>query len=75
MHGDFFHFTIKKICLTYDQGVSSWHNGKSARLWNRIKQVQTPVMLLRSLLDKYPWERSEAPYSSNYGLARKQQKK
>ena len=30
--------------------------------------VWTPVALLHSLLDKYPWERYEAPYSPSYGL-------
>ena len=30
--------------------------------------VVTPVTLLRSLSDKYPWERYEPPHSPIYGL-------
>ena len=37
-------------------------------LQNHSKQVHTPVALLRSLLDKYPWERYEPPYPPSYGL-------
>ena len=32
------------------------------------KRVRTPVTLLRSLSDKYPWERYEPPYPPSYGL-------
>ena len=32
------------------------------------KRVRTPVALLRSLSDKYPWERYEPPYPPSYGL-------
>ena len=32
------------------------------------KRVRTPVALLRSLSDKYPWERYEPPYPLSYGL-------
>ena len=39
-----------------------------ARLQNRSKRVRTPVVLLRSLSDKYPWERCESPYPPSYGL-------
>ena len=48
--------------------VSSWCNGLSGGMWNRSKRVQTPVALLRSLSDKYLWERYEPPYSPSYGL-------
>ena len=41
---------------------------KTAGLQNRTKQVQTPVALLRSLLNKYPWEKYEPPYPHSYGL-------
>ena len=34
----------------------------------RSKRVQTPVPLLHSLSDKYPWERYEPPYLSSCGL-------
>ena len=30
--------------------------------------VRTPVALLRSLSDKYPWERYETPYPPSYWL-------
>ena len=49
-------------------GVSSWCNGKSDGLRNHTKQVHTPVTLLHSLSDKYPWERYEPPYPPSYGL-------
>ena len=48
-------------------GMSSWFNGYNNRLQNRSKRVQTPVALLRSLSDKYPWERYEPPYPPSYG--------
>ena len=32
------------------------------------KRVRSPVALLRSLSDKYPWERYEPPYPPSYGL-------
>ena len=54
---------MKIIC-----GVSSWCNVWSAGLQNRSKRVQTPVALLRSLSDKYPWERYESPYPPNCEL-------
>ena len=40
----------------------------SDSLQNCSKQVRTPVALLCSLLDKYPWERYESPYRPSYGL-------
>ena len=43
--------------------VSSWHNGLSARLQDCSMWVQTPVALLCSLSDKYPYE---LLYSSSY---------
>ena len=43
-------------------GVSTWCNGLTDGLWNRCKQVCTPVALLRSLLGKYPRERYEPLY-------------
>ena len=49
-------------------GVSSWCNGYSAGLRNRSKRVRTQVALLRSLSDKYSWERYEPPYPPSYGL-------
>ena len=33
-----------------------------------VSWVQTPVSLLFSLSDKYPWERYEPPYPPSYGL-------
>ena len=48
-------------------GVSLWCNGKSDVLQNGSKRVQTPVMLLCSLSDKYPLERYESPYPPSYG--------
>ena len=41
---------------------------KSDGLRNRSTRVRTPVALLRSLSDKYPWERYEHPYPPSYGL-------
>ena len=37
-------------------------------LRNRSKRVRTPVALLRSLSEKYPWERYEPPYPPSYRL-------
>ena len=37
-------------------------------LRNCIERVRTPVALLRSLSDKYPWERYEPPYPPSYWL-------
>ncbi len=37
-------------------------------LWNCSMRVRTPVALLRSLSDKYPWEKYEPPYSPSYRL-------
>ena len=37
-------------------------------VYNSCKWVRTPVALLRSLSDKYPWERYEPPYPPSYGL-------
>ena len=54
--------------LNKTQGVFSWSNGKSDVLRNRSKRVRTPVALLSSNLDKYPWERFEPPYPPSYGL-------
>ena len=34
----------------------------------RSMRVQTPVMLLHSLSNKYPWEKYESPYPPIYGL-------
>ena len=33
-----------------------------------VKRVRTPVALLYSLSDKYPWESYKPPYPSSYGL-------
>ena len=33
---------------------------------NRSKRVRTPLALLRSLSDKYDWERYEPPYPHSY---------
>ena len=41
---------------------------KAFGLWNRSKRVQTPLVLLRSLSDIYPWVRYEPPYPPSYGL-------
>ena len=48
--------------------MSSWSNVYSAGLQNRSKRVPTPFALIRSLSDKYPWERLEPPYTPSYGL-------
>ena len=45
--------TYFNISVSFTSGVSSWCNG----LRNRSMRVRNPVALLRSLLDKYPWER------------------
>ena len=47
-------------------GMSSWCNSWNAGLQNRSKRVRTPVALLCSLSDKYPWERYEPPLSSTW---------
>ena len=49
-------------------GVCLWCNDDSAGLWNHSKRVQTPVVLIRSLSDIYPWERYEPSYPPRYGL-------
>ena len=49
-------------------GVSTWRNGSCAGLRSRSTRVQIPNALLRSLSDKYPWERYEPPYLPIYGL-------
>ena len=43
-------------------------NVSSDELRNRTKRVGSPVMLLRSLSNKYSWERYETPYSPSYVL-------
>ena len=48
------------------QVVFSWCNGQSDGLRNRSKRVLTPVVLLRSLSGKYPWEKHEPPYPPSY---------
>ena len=54
--------------ITVCRVMSSWCNGWSNGLQNHSKRVCTPVMLLRTLSGKYPWERYEPPYPSSYGL-------
>ena len=44
------------------------YNDWSSVLRNRSTWVRTPVALLCSFSDKYPWERYEAPYLPSYGL-------
>ena len=57
------------LCYLYhNRGVSSCCNGLSDGLQNWSMRVHTPVALLHSLSDKYPWERYEPPYPSSYGL-------
>ena len=41
-----------------DQDVGG---GDIVMQWNLSKQVRTPVALLHSLSDKYPWEKYETP--------------
>ena len=43
-------------------------NDQSCGLQDRSKRVWTPVALLRSHSDTYPWERYEPPYPSSNGL-------
>ena len=50
------------------KGESLWFNGQSSGLQISSKRVQTPVTLLSSLSDKYPWKRYEPPYPPSYGL-------
>ena len=59
------HDTIATVVYV---GGSSWCNGESDGLRNRSTRVRTPVALLHSLSDKYPWERYEPPYPPSYGL-------
>ena len=56
-----FTHTKSRECL---RGVMVKSNG----LRNFSTRVRTPVALLRSLSDKYPWERYEPPYPPSYGL-------
>ena len=44
--------------------LANRYTTKGAQLQNRNKRVRTPVMLLRSLSDKYLWERYEPSLSS-----------
>ena len=48
--------------------VSSWSHGLSAELLNHSKRVQTPVVLLYSLSDKYRREKHELFYHPSLGL-------
>ena len=50
------------------EGMSPWCNGQSDELQNHSKRVRTPVALLSSLLDKYPWEKYEHLYPPSYRL-------
>ena len=50
------------------KGESERRNGNSARLWPRSKRVQTPVVLIYSLLDNYPWEKDEPSYPYTHSL-------
>ena len=43
-------------------------SGERVRLHHLREQARTPVALLRSLSDKYPWERSEFLYLRSSGL-------
>ena len=59
MHGDaFIHFVSGSRRVNIRLGV--------LLLIPKSPQVQTPVMLLLSLSDKYPWERYEPPYPFSY---------
>ena len=53
-------------CPSSDQNQTP--TGCPRVLRNRSTRVRTPVALLRSLSDKYPWEKYEPPYPSWYGL-------
>ena len=64
----FFH---KSFSFSFLRRVSSWCNGSHSGLLNRCKRVRSPVGLLRSLLDKYPWKRYEPPYPPSNGLIRR----
>ena len=64
-----FCLSLDNNIMMYKMGVSSWCNGLSTGLQNCGKRVQTPVMLLCPLLDKYHWERHEPPYPLSYGLS------
>ena len=48
--------------------MSSWCNSWSDGLQNCNNLVRISVFLLRSLSDKYPWERYEPPYPPSYVL-------
>ena len=58
------------LISTNQEEVSSWCKGKNDGLRYRSKRVRTPVVLLRSYLDKYSWEKYEPPYPPRYGLNR-----
>ena len=45
-----------------------WEIPRVVKVISTGMRNQIPVALLRSLLDKYPWERYEPPYPPNYGL-------
>ena len=61
--------SIHKKCVhVFFQKYNLWYNGYSHGLQNRSTRVRTLVALLRSLSDKYPWERYEPSYPPSYGL-------
>ena len=64
-------YLILKSVFVNNYTVSSnfsYSEGVLDGLCNRSKWVRTPVTLLRSLSDKYLWERYEPPYPSSFGL-------
>ena len=60
--------TLRPWCKHIQLGVSSLCNGYKTGLRNHSVWVWTPVALLHSLSDKYPWERYEPLYPPSYAL-------
>ena len=61
---------IGQTCLKFGWCIRwefLWLSGSRTKLWHHSKQVRTPVMLLRSLSDKYPGEKYESSYPPAMG--------
>ena len=59
---------MKRKRLESFKTFNSKHNTSTAGLRYRSKSVRTIVALLRSLSDKYTWEKYEPSYLPSYGL-------
>ena len=61
-------FALEIRCLLYLRDTSRGVMVKAMDCGIVFQRVRTSIGLLRSLFDKYRWERYEAPYPPHYGL-------